>query len=340
MSDRSPDKPIRDPSAPVSNPKRSRNTTIAASLAIAGILAHYINEDNHHANSSKVSLAPVESGTVENSTRSAVRAVAGSGSNFEESPLPLDSNLSIVTATGTDQSAQAEVIDPVGGAIATGSAVFDDLVASGGYVQYFGQWQNFWGYVRGECRRRGVSESLIEHCVSGAQNAIADEKSAHIDRAQAALESGNQSEVNRENRVASQLEALRAPADAFAEAMARGDVGLAMEIYRSAPALDLVGHRRVEMLVPSFGFAELSNGSTMVNNTLLQVWDYLEAADKEAIMNQIRYNTGRLFGDNPMLDAETLSYIREISSSWSSLVHHWFPGQTLEPVALSEEDES
>ncbi len=337
MAEKMNDRPGTHPDAPVNNPKRARNATIAASLAIAGILAHYINEKDPQDNSAKSSLSATDRRTNEQLIRSDARAVvASSVSNNEDSPLPLDTNLSIVTANDTDQSAQAEVIDPVGGAIDTGSAVFDDLVASGGYTQYFGQWQNFWGYIRGECRRRGVSESLVEHCVSGAQNAIADEKSAHTDRAQAAFASGNHSEANRESRVATQLEALRSPAEAFSEAMGRGDVGLAMEIYRSAPAIDLLGHRPVEMLIPSFGFDELSNGSTMVNNTLLQVWDYLEPADKEAIINQIRYTTDRLFA-NSNLDSDTS--IREVAGRWSSLVHHWFPGQTLEPAALPEVDD-
>ncbi len=339
MSDRSPDKPSLHSTVPVSNPKRSRNVTIAASLAIAGILARYMNEDDHHANLPRISVSPADNATTEHSTRSDVRAVASPVPNYEDSPLPLDTNLSIVNANDTEQSAQAELVDPVGGAIDTGSAIFDDLVASGGYPQYFGQWQNFWGYIRGECLRRGVSESLVEHCVSGAQNAIADEKSAHTDRAQQALASGNQSEANRESRVATQLEALRSPADAFAEAMARGDVSLAMNIYRSAPAVDLAGHERIAMLVPSFGFAELENGSTTVNNTLFQIWGYLEEADKTAIMHQIRYNTDRLFDDNPMLTSDTRNYMRDVAGRWNSLVHHWFPGQSLEPAPMSDEDE-
>lgn len=338
MSEKMRNKPGSNPPISVSTSQRSRNTKLAATLAIAGMLAPLFKDKDHSGESTHVAQSNLDAVSVEQSDPLNAPPAVISVPNTADSLTAGEINRDLADSNNTEEQVRGEVEDPYTAAVETGSAVFDDMVANGSYDQYFGQWNNFWGYIRGECRRRGVSESLVEHCVSGVQSAIGDEKAAHIDRSQTARDSGNHSESNREIRIATQLEALSSPSAAFAEAMSRGDVRFAMEIYHSAPAVDLMGHERIDMLVPNYSFGDLLAGANTLNNTLLQVWDYLGEADKADILNRIRYVTDRLFVDHSMVRSDDQRYIREGTDRWNSLMHQWFPGQMLEPAPETEEE--
>jgi hypothetical protein len=304
----------------------------AAAFVIAGVLSQYTQSgvSSPHANDvSSPSALPVNS--VSNTTTPNIDQPL-TAESYE--PVPAAQGLSDL---GSQVSPQQDSEDPGAIAIEEGSMVFDRMVADNSYLHYLGKWDDFWNHVRSQCRSRGVSDAYIVHCVSSVQDALQAQKDAHFSRSSEAAQRGDVVTARREAFLGIQVEALSSPAEAFSEAIRRGDPDLALDVYHHAPDVDHMGHERISILVPRVSFSALESAAEPMHATLMQIWSRLNVREKAEVLARIRYETSRLFEYNGR-DPQILASVNQALDSWNRLIHYWFPGEPLQLPSTVEED--
>lgn len=315
----------------VSKPKSNKGKFAAAALAIAGILSQYSNSNSVQRDN------PEDNVVVAPNPINPSNEIQRSHVSSEPDHLETVNTEQQVIEDPNSLLQQVAMEDPASEATEVGASIFDAMIANQSYLTYLGRWNDFWNEIRSQCRSQGVGEHYVANCVAGVQRSIEEQKDAHYTRANEAAQNGDQATSRREAELGIKVEALASPEHAFEQAISRGYYDVALDVYRHAPAQDLMGHEPQGMLVPHVGFDDLASSATVMHDRLTQMWPNLSDAERAAILARIRYETSGLF-DHPQMTPGQESQVNGAIAAWESFLHRWFPGEPLR-LPLPDDEE-